>query len=178
MSRGPGHVQRMIADLIEANPDGGWSTSELCRLVYASCKPTKAQRVAVGRAIRRMTLPGTWDMRRVGRGERAETEHCLCDPCNIESVKAAVRAVRGAYYPDRFPRTFEPGGYYFEMVESARRWRDASPIERIDMDIERIQRAIGMICAAGSGPGASDWARALGERLCRLQEERTALLPN
>ena len=33
---GPGHVQRAIRALIDANPDGAWLTAELCRHVYES----------------------------------------------------------------------------------------------------------------------------------------------
>ena len=60
MSKGPGKVQRAILALVGAEPDGAWPFEELCRLIYPPppLKPTRAQRVAVARAIK--TLPGTW----------------------------------------------------------------------------------------------------------------------
>ncbi len=60
MSKGPGRVQQAILAMIEAQPDGAWTFEDLCRLIYDDWKPTRAQLGAVGRAIRRMTLPGTW----------------------------------------------------------------------------------------------------------------------
>jgi hypothetical protein len=68
MSRGLGRVQREILALTKVQP-GPWTVEELCRLVYKFQPglnlPTKrAQRVAVGRALKSMVLPGKW---RVGR---------------------------------------------------------------------------------------------------------------
>src|SRR5262245_13616957 len=57
MSRGYGAVQRKVLALIEAQPDGALTTGELCRFVYPTYHVSKAQRVAVGRALRRMKLP-------------------------------------------------------------------------------------------------------------------------
>ena len=38
MSRGRGRVQRAILDLIAANPDGAWSTDDLCEIIYPTPK--------------------------------------------------------------------------------------------------------------------------------------------
>jgi hypothetical protein len=67
MSRGAGRIQRAILALIEAEPDGAWSTPRLCAVVYPDVHfPTKKHRVAVNRALRQMQLqlPQPW---RVGR---------------------------------------------------------------------------------------------------------------
>jgi hypothetical protein len=69
----------------------------ICALVSAICrfgksigkrglygKVGKAQRVAVLRALRKMTLPGTWHVRRTGY------ECCLYDICSGEGVARAI----------------------------------------------------------------------------------------
>jgi hypothetical protein len=171
MSRGPGYIQRAIRELIEANPDGAWQTSALCRLVYRpSRQPTKAQRVAISRALRRMTLPGTWDT--VGRfGDR---EYWLCDPCNLKSMKI----VYWKAWLDRsaFEKRFEPGGDYFKQVEKAKRWRDASPLERINVEIEDLQSRV--VMAKRFGGATPEFLRGCGEQMRQLQEEKTALAQN
>src|SRR5262245_42062048 len=112
MSRGPGRVQRTICELIDDNPNGAWSTGELCWVIYN--RVTKAKRVTVTRALRGMTLPGTWTTRCF----RGNTEYWLCDPCNLASVKIANRC---------HPSHYEPGGSVYDAVEKAKRYRDASP---------------------------------------------------
>jgi hypothetical protein len=47
---------------------------------------TKAQRVALGRALQRMVLLGTWEWSR-GEGR----DYWLHDPCSLESVKIKAR---------------------------------------------------------------------------------------
>src|SRR6266576_6290957 len=104
MSRGPGSVQRKILNLIAAEPNGAWTIGKLCREVYGQ-RVTKvqrvAERVAVGRALRRMTLPSTWKVRSSGG------KNWLCDPCNLQSMKIAY-----PWHPDHF----KPGGIIYEMV--------------------------------------------------------------
>jgi hypothetical protein len=61
MSRGRGRIQQAILDLIKGNEHDAWSLAELCRLIYPEGH-AKKHRVAVGRALNRMTLPvcSTW----------------------------------------------------------------------------------------------------------------------
>ena len=47
MSRGPGRVQKIIADLIASNPHGAWSVTELCKHIYPDARMEKKHRVAV-----------------------------------------------------------------------------------------------------------------------------------
>jgi hypothetical protein len=60
MSHGPGHVQRTILALIDANPDGAWTTSQLCQHVYGVYHVGKKHSVAVIRALQRTKLPLGW----------------------------------------------------------------------------------------------------------------------
>jgi hypothetical protein len=130
MSRGAGHIQRTILALIADQPHGAWSTSDLCDIVYGRGVITKAQRVAVTRALRRMTLPGTWCTEWCGGWRRDTYENYLCDPCDLQSMSFKVTRLGCD------PAHLEPGGIVHKAVQRAKRWRDASPVERIDMEIE------------------------------------------
>jgi hypothetical protein len=136
MSRGAGKVQRTILNLIETHPDGAWSFAQLCRAIYPNKKITEsdyisadawaraskrnptAERHAVGRAIARLKLPGTWTLTS-RRGERAKW---LYDPCRFESTRKV--------YPNLPPNEL------LERVKKAKRWRDATPHERTKMRID------------------------------------------
>jgi hypothetical protein len=70
MSHGPGRVQRAILDLIDADPDGAWLTTEVCRHVYAIDIVEKRHRVAVSRAQRGTIFPTPgWTATRGRKGE-------------------------------------------------------------------------------------------------------------
>jgi hypothetical protein len=134
MSKGPGRVQRAISALIAAEPDGAWSYEELCGLIYPEARPvTRAQLGAVGRALKRMTLPGTW-MTGGGWGDRRSW---LYDECSL----ASVRKTR-SYWNES---NFEPGGSVFKEVEEAKRWRDGSPLERVDIRIKHAESHMGAL---------------------------------
>jgi hypothetical protein len=83
MSRGPGHVQQVIREMIEAEPNGAWTTDEICRRVYAGASIIeKKHRVSVLRSLRQIkTEIGTWSFDRVGQNG----EYCLYDCCNDQS---------------------------------------------------------------------------------------------
>ena len=66
MSRGLGRIQQAIRALIESNQDGAWSMPQLCKLVYPDCTIEKQHRVAIGRALNKMTLPDGWAWKRTG----------------------------------------------------------------------------------------------------------------
>jgi hypothetical protein len=159
MSRGHGRIQRGILDLIETNPDGAWRTSDLCWTIYK--RVAKAQRVAVSRALRRMTLPGTWNT----VAPSGYTEYWLCDPCNLASMKIVYRGSS--------PSNFEPGGMHYEGVERAKRWRDASPLERIEMQIEDRIRYAAVVKRCNSA--TPEFTREYAERMKELQEEKAKL---
>jgi hypothetical protein len=60
MSKGLGHVGRTIAALIEAEPHGAWTMTEICAAVYPGETKQKKHRVAITRAIKKMKLPACW----------------------------------------------------------------------------------------------------------------------
>jgi hypothetical protein len=137
MSRGHGFVQRKILALIAAEPNGAWSYGELCRIVYPgqAAAAAKAQLVAIGRALSRLTLPGTWAL------VWSDRKCWLCDPCNLMSMRIIYRG-HSAHH-------FEPGGMYYEAVERAKRYRDGSALDRIDIQIENESKILGMIKMCG-----------------------------
>ena len=124
MSKGPGKLQRAITALIEANPDGAWAYEDLARAIYGRAGRYRAQKSAIGRAFKTMRLPGTWKVDRFGGDRR----WWLCDPCS----HASMRKVYPSWHD---PAHFQPGGMYFKDVEKAKRYRDATPLERVEMDL-------------------------------------------
>ena len=148
MSKGPGRVQRAILALIEAEPHGAWTTADLCRLIYADDRPlTKARRVAVLRDLHK--LPGTWEGRRMLSAQSGE--YCLFDPCDNESYAHKV------YLEDRWRKRSQSYEHWrqaqagnrvktaFGSAAQARKWRDASPIERLDIEIGRERQMLAFI---------------------------------
>jgi hypothetical protein len=148
MSKGHGRVQRKILDLIAAEPNGAWSITDICHRVYG--RADKAQRVAVGRALRHMPLPGTWTV--YGRHGR---HHWLMDECNMASVCAA-----------HGDDSNKPGFGAKLTVTRAIRWRDASPVERIDIQIGDLRTRASMFRERGTE-----------ERIARLEAEKQRLVP-
>jgi len=126
MSRGAGHIQRTILTLITDHPHGAWNTSDLSRIVYGG-DVTKARRVAVARALRRMKLPGTWRTERCCGGWRSFSEYYLCDPCDLLSMSFKVEKL--GYHPDHL----RPGGVIFKEVERANTKAHTSAVEWRDI---------------------------------------------
>jgi hypothetical protein len=94
MSKGPGRVQRVILALIQADPHGAWTTENLCVEAYPdSPSDQKKERVAVLRALKRMTLPGTWE---VGV---ASLSYCLYDP--RDGASSARRIYLAEFHEER-----------------------------------------------------------------------------
>jgi hypothetical protein len=110
MSKGPGKVQREIAALIEADPDGAWAYEELGRLTYGWAG--RPQKSAFGHALKTMRLPGTWTVMQASF--RNDRRFWLFDPCRLESW----RKIAG---PRCDPANFQPGGVYFNWTEEAQR---------------------------------------------------------
>jgi hypothetical protein len=166
MSKGPGHVQRAVLALIAAEPDGAWSYERLCQRIYPPTPggPTRAQLGALGRALQRMTLPGTWTTGGVGGDRRT----WLYDECNLASMREA--------HPRLHEHHFKPGGRVFERVEKAKRFRDAPPLERIAMQIVDVQTKMGLLRMAGAL--TPDGMKAAAERIKELEAKRAALRPS
>ena len=73
MSRGPGRVEESLRALFRDQPDGIFTTAELCRDVYGRRRIDKKHRVAVLRALKslaRRSMPTLW--RTVRRYERSD----------------------------------------------------------------------------------------------------------
>src|SRR5262245_41051962 len=71
MSRGPGIVERQLADIFAREPRGVFTTEMLCRRVYLIEKVQKKHRVSVLRALKRLaarSFPTLW--RKVQKYER------------------------------------------------------------------------------------------------------------
>jgi len=68
MSAGPGRIQRRIIELTHKFPKGA-TLGRLCQEIYGS-PVEKKHRVAVGRALKSITLPEGWTvgMMRLGKG--------------------------------------------------------------------------------------------------------------
>jgi hypothetical protein len=125
MSKGLGKVQRAILTFCEREGEA-WPLDLLCVEIYRDGDTfTRAQKSAVGRAIKRMKLPGAWTFERI----RGDGRWWLYDPCNMDSTLEARQFVP---YEDH---EREASIY----VRDAIRWRDASEAERIDIKIERIK---------------------------------------
>jgi len=123
MSHGPGHIQRTILALIDAHPDGAWTTSELCQLVYTVDQVDKKHRVAVLRALRRIRLPDDWYIWRQGG---APHEQCLFSPLSVESYLKASWLYRHRHMT-------------FEAFRGTLRAREV--IERVEGDLSRRRAA-------------------------------------
>jgi hypothetical protein len=180
MSKGPGRVQRVILGLIATEPDGAWTVEDLCRAVYPHTQVAmKMRRVAVLYALRKIKLPGTWTVERLRRQGGA---YCLYDPCSDEA-QAHVGWLESTW-GDSFevwkanPHRIESAR---QRAAEARRWRDAPPVEKLDMEIGRLQTRMGFIGMALQNGGDPKECRADIEKflaeIAALKAERDRLAP-
>jgi hypothetical protein len=109
MNKGFGKIQRSIAALIRAEPDGAWAYEHLTERIYGTDRFTRAQKNAVGRALAHMHLPGTWEVRQASF--RNDRRFWLFDPCNLESWRKIASSCD--------PSHFDPGGLYFGWCKEA-----------------------------------------------------------
>jgi hypothetical protein len=107
MSKGFGKVQRSIAALIRAEPDGAWAYEHLTERIYGTDRFTRAQKNAIGRALAAMRLPGTWEVWQASF--QNDRRLWLFDPCNLESW----RKIAAGWDPAHF----QPGGVIFRLVQ-------------------------------------------------------------
>ena len=112
MSKGFGKIQRAIAAMIKAQPDGAWAYEHLAERIYGTAPFTRAQKNAIGRAFANMRLPGTWVVQQASF--RNDRRFWLFDPCSLESWRKVVG-------PRCDPAHFQPGGVYFGWWEEAKR---------------------------------------------------------
>jgi hypothetical protein len=166
MSRGPGKVQRAI--LAKCEDGQAWSLDFLCGRIYRTPGPaSRLEKSAVGRAIARMTLPGTWVFGRVAGDGPGGGQWWLYDPCNRASVERA-------FAESRYWGVHTGSGYDREVantVARAVRWRDASPAERLDFEIEGAEMSISLAKARGD----EELLREREDRLAELLRRKAAL---
>ena len=112
MSKGFGKIQRAIAALIKAQPDGAWAYEHLAERIYGTAPFNRAQKNAIGRALANMRLPGTWVVQQASFNN--DRRFWLFDPCRLE----AWRKIAGLRC---HPANFQPGGVYFGWWEDAKR---------------------------------------------------------
>jgi hypothetical protein len=167
MCRGPGRIQQEITALIAANPDDAWTTGELCGLIYGQRSyaptPEKKHRVAVTRALRQMELPSLW---RTVRLNRSGAEHCLYNAGSLESTKRKYHLagwrLDSLYLIEHVPKD----------VAEARRYHEASPVEKIDIDVGRLQQRTVALKRLGAGKEAF---AELAEEMAKLHKRKAEL---
>jgi hypothetical protein len=158
--------------MIEANPHGAFTVDEICQRIYPTKLVEKKQAVAVCRALRRTKLPGTWITKVLSH---AAGTCCLYDKCDDESQLRAHYAdyakswVRSCYdfegwkEAERFALTRD---LTLRFAAEAREYRDASPIKKIEIEIERKKKFIGAF---------GDTGGQIAERIAALEVERDRL---
>ena len=183
MSKGPGHIQRSILALIERDPDhgdGAWTLGQICEQSYRGInRVEKRHRAAVARALRKMTLRESWEVKRMhGHGE----EYCLYNTCSL--ISAALldwcaeckRCDRfGWRHPDddivefmrQRPRCYEPSDDHYNMpgcsVPSG-----GVMVRRlisVEIQIEDIERSASIL--------GEEW---VAEKIAKLPELRARLV--
>jgi hypothetical protein len=153
--------------LIESNPDGAWSTAQLCEQVYPGVRVEKKHRVALVHALLKIELPPMWCVKRINL---PGSEFCLLNELSMESC------LRWKFFGRTGQSDFEKwkaSPFHIEKVrervEWARRYHDAPPIEQLDMKIARKEQ---WLRDFGGWSGAAPVRRALAE----LRKEKRKLL--
>ncbi|KWV61123.1 hypothetical protein AS156_25745 [Bradyrhizobium macuxiense] len=138
MSKGPGRIGQLILSLIATEPHGAWCTTDICQLAYPGItRVEKKHRVAVARTLRTMKLPGTW-MVLPTHGELSLYDGCDFDSRVTLQWRIDMRHHHRRYDLDQYKSSLPSWreADISKKVKSAQKWRDASPTERIDMQIE------------------------------------------
>jgi hypothetical protein len=167
MGRGYGQVQREILALL-TDPDGVWTTTELCQLVYGIEQVEKRHRVAVARAVKKISFP-TLGWFYVGK---SGGENLLF---NKYSVAGRIRLQWFRDFSDMSFDAFRASEHFAPIakeisanVEKAKRFRDADELGRLDMLIEDVAEKIGL----AESTRDKDRANELKQQRSQLYEER------
>jgi hypothetical protein len=153
MSKGLGHIQRTILSLIESDPDGAWTVGQIGEHAYRGInRVDKKHRVAVARALRKMTLPEMWEVRRLWS---TGAECCLYNGCSLVSAAHLDWFAYGnhrrcslAEFMERRTDFYTPvDGHYntYARVMRAIRWRDGSEVDRVEIQIADIERRASLL---------------------------------
>jgi hypothetical protein len=166
MSRGPGRVQRSILALIKDEPDGAWTTEDLCRHIYGVRTIEKKHRVAVLRAFDNMDLPQPWYLSRQGNA------CCLHNPLSLDSE---IRREWLCHFSHLSLDCLKQD--YSHVIERVRdavaeatRYHQADELGKLDMDIANGQTQLALCAMAGVG--AADLVKAIAANLKELQAHR------
>jgi hypothetical protein len=167
MGRGYGQVQLEILALL-SDPDGAWTTTELCQLVYGIEQVEKRHRVAVARAVKKISS-ATPDWFYVGK---PGGENLLF---NKYSVAGRIRWRWFTDFSDMNFDTFRASKHFGPIaneiaanVEKAKRFRDADELGKLDMLIEDVAEKIGLAESARD----KDRANELKRKRSQLVEQR------
>jgi hypothetical protein len=105
------------------------------------------------------------------RGHGGDRRRWLYDRCNMASARKAHPG-----YPEH---CFQPDGSVFERVKEAVRYRDASPVEKIDIEIVDLQTHVGLIGMAlqngGGQKACAEDLKRITARIDALKAERAKL---
>jgi hypothetical protein len=175
MSRGLGRVHEVIIAMMEAEPQGAWTTTQLCERIYGT-SVEKSHRAAVARALFGMKLPPLWCVRRT---DKPGAEYCLYNAGDVKSTLHAIfvgdSAGRYAWdfeaWKERYPHCIEKAR---NDVDEALRYHDASPMEKLDIEVNELRQVIGLLRIA-SASGATDEISRLARRAREIIEQREAL---
>jgi len=161
MSKGLENVQWKILEMIASDPHGAWNLPEICAFVYntSAANVEKRQRVAVLRAIKTMTLPGSWKLGRSGDGEN---QIGLYDPCDTQNVALDHFGLPYESLPDATRHQIDT------WVSKANFLHIATPLELVDAEIAENRSLLSL---GHSGIGVS-----IESRLHLLEQKRLKLL--
>ena len=133
-----GTSQRAILDLIAREPEGAWTITDLCEALYGDVG--KSRRVAVGRALRKMKLPDGWNTARCG------IHHCLYFEASLEGQMRRLWRMKYRHWTLEEVRENEYGE---GRAQKALGYVNATPLERLDLDIQGQQQLLAMIKMCG-----------------------------
>jgi hypothetical protein len=168
--RGPGRVQQTITELIQSNPHGAWTVPQICERLYPGMRVEMRHRAAVRRALRYMELPGTWSI----SPSHPKREYCLYDKCDEESalrqiyfaIDVSVSFAAWKQNPDKSSFWIE---HIRKEVSTARRHRDGSPMEKLDIEIAELNHE------KDRYGGSGRYADACRKQIAELVEKKKAL---
>ena len=175
MSRGSGRIQEAIVAMIETEPQGAWTTTQLCERIYGT-SIEKWHRPAVARTLGGMKLPPLWCARRTGK---PGTERCLYNAGDVESTLRAAFLGDSANrhdwdfeaWKERYPHRIERAR---NDVGKALRYHHASPMEKLDIEVNELRQVIGLLRIAATSEGNDKISR-LVRRAHGIIERREAL---
>jgi hypothetical protein len=174
MSRGRGRIQQTIIELIASDPHGAWTVGQICERIYPDeWRVQKKHRVAVTRGLRRMELPSTWGVCML---QRRGAEYCLYDKCDEESTLRVdylgwwkVAPIGFWSWREKWPHRIEAAA---KSVEKARRYRDASPIGKLDIEIADAREWDIQLSMLEGSPAAKAANR---QKIAELKEKKAEL---